>query len=107
MTATQALITIIILALGTAVTRFLPFVFFPKTESKYVNYLGKMLPAAAISLLIVYCFRDINFSEAPFGAPEIISVLAVAVLHIWKKNTLLSIALGTLIYMLLVQFIFK
>ena len=108
MTTTQALITIAILAFGTAVTRFLPFVFFPNAESapRYVHYLGKMLPTAAISLLIVYCFREIEFSATPHGLPEIISIVAVAALHIWRKNTLLSIAAGTAIYMLLVQFIF-
>ena len=107
-TATQALIIIAILAFGTALTRFLPFVFFPNANSapKYVNYLGKMLPAAAISLLVVYCFKDISFSSAPHGIPEIISIAAVAALHILKKNTLLSIAAGTVCYMLLVQFVF-
>ena len=105
MSTIQALIIIAILALGTATTRFLPFVCFPNAESapRYVHHLGKMLPTAAISILIVYCFRDIEFSATPYGIPEVVSVLFVAALHIWKKNTLLSIAAGTVIYMLLVQ----
>jgi len=107
-TTTQALIIIAILAVGTAITRFLPFVFFPNAKSapRYVHYLGKMLPTAAISLLVVYCLRYIEFTSAPHGIPEAIAIIAVAALHIWKKNTLLSIAAGTVLYMLLVQFVF-
>jgi branched-subunit amino acid transport protein AzlD len=107
-TTTQAIIIIVILAAGTAITRFLPFVFFPNAKStpRYVNYLGKVLPTAAISLLVVYCLRYIEFTQASHVIPEVISIIAVAALHIWKKNTLLSIAAGTAIYMLLVQFVF-
>jgi len=107
-TTPQALIIIAILALGTAITRFLPFVFFPDASSapRYVIYLGKMLPTAAVSILVVYCLRDITFAAAPHGIPEAIAIIAVAALHIWRKNTLLSIAAGTVIYMLLVQFVF-
>jgi len=107
-TTMQALVIIAIMAAGTAITRFLPFVFFPNAKSapRYVHYLGKMLPTAAISLLVVYCLRYIEFTAAPHGIPEAIAIIAVAVLHIWKKNTLLSIAVGTAIYMLLVQFVF-
>jgi len=107
-TTLQALIIIAILALGTAITRFLPFVIFPDAASvpRYVVYLGKMLPTAAISILVVYCLRDVTFAMAPHGAPEVIAIAAVVALHIWRKNTLLSIAAGTVIYMLLVQFVF-
>ena len=107
-TTLQALIIIAILALGTAVTRFLPFIFFPNAESapRYVIYLGKMLPTAAISILVVYCLRHVTFTAAPHGIPEAVAIVAVAALHIWRKNTLLSIAAGTVIYMLLVQFVF-
>jgi len=108
LTATQAFVIIAILAFGTAITRFLPFVCFPNATSapRYVHYLGKMLPTAAISLLVVYCFRDIEFTVIPHGIPEIISIVAIAALHIWKNSTLLSIAAGTVVYMLLVQFVF-
>jgi len=108
MTTLQALIIIGVLALGTAITRFLPFLFFPNASSapKYITYLGKMLPASAISLLVVYCLRYINFAVAPRGIPEAIAIAVVAGLHIWKSNTLLSIAAGTVVYMLLVQFAF-
>ncbi|MCL2402442.1 MAG: AzlD domain-containing protein [Oscillospiraceae bacterium] len=107
-TTTQALVIIAILAAGTAITRFLPFVFFPNALSapRYVHYLGKMLPTAAISMLVVYCLRYIDLTVSPRGLPEIIAIIVVAALHIWKQNTLLSIAAGTAIYMLLVQFVF-
>jgi len=107
-TTVQALIIIGILALGTAITRFLPFVVFPNAMSapRYVIYLGKMLPAAAISLLVVYCLRHIEFTIGSRGIPEAIAIFVVAVLHIWKKNTLISIAAGTLVYMALVQIVF-
>ena len=107
-TTTQALIIIALLALGTAITRFLPFVLFQDAASapRYVHYLGKLLPPAAISLLVVYCLRYVSFTAAPHGLPEVIGILVVAGLHIWKKNTLLSIAVGTVSYMLLVQFVF-
>jgi len=107
-TTIQALIIIAVLALGTAITRFLPFIFFPNAASapKYVIYLGKMLPTAAISILVVYCLRHVTLAAAPHGVPEAIAIVAVAALHIWRKNTLLSIAAGTVIYMLLVQFVF-
>ncbi|MCL1844288.1 MAG: branched-chain amino acid transporter permease [Defluviitaleaceae bacterium] len=106
--APHALAIIAILAVGTAVTRFLPFIFFPNAEAapRFVNYLGKVLPAAAISLLVVYSFRDVEFTAGPYGLPEVISIAAVAGLHVWRKNTLLSIAAGTVIYMVLVQFVF-
>ena len=108
LTTIQTFVIITVLALGTAITRFLPFLCFPSAASapRYVHYLGKMLPTAAISLLVVYCFRDIEFTVIPHGIPEVISIVAIAALHIWKKNTLLSITAGALIYMLLVQLVF-
>ena len=108
MSTTQAIIIISLLSFGTVITRFLPFVLFPNENSipHYITYLGKILPAAAIGLLVVYCLRYIDLTATPHGMPETIAILAVAALHIWKKNTLLSIAAGTVIYMLLVQFVF-
>lgn len=108
LTTAQALIIIGMLAIGTAITRFLPYIFFPNAASapRYIIYLGKMLPTAAISLLVVYCLRYVSFAAAPHGIPETISIAVVAALHIWRKNTLLSIAAGTAVYMLLVQFVF-
>ena len=108
LTTVETLIIIGVLALGTAITRFLPFVFFPNAAAapKYITYLGKMLPAAAISLLVVYCLRYIDFMAGTRGIPEFIAIAVVAGLHIRWGNTLISIAAGTAVYMLLVQFVF-
>ena len=105
LTTAQALITIGLLALGTCITRFLPFLLFPDAVSapRFVVYLGKVLPAAAISLLVVYCLRDVSIGAAPHGLPEGVAIIAVAALHIWRKNTLLSIGGGTALYMLLIR----
>ena len=108
MTMPQLLITISAVSVGTMVTRFLSFILFPagKTTPKYVQYLGKVLPPAALGLLVVYCLKDVDFARTNHGLPEIISMALVTALHFWKKNTLLSIAAGTICYMLLVQFVF-
>lgn len=108
MTEVQSAITIGAVVLGTMATRFLPFLVFPKgkTPPKFVQYLGKVLPCAAIGLLVVYCFKDVA-SSGTYGIPEILLVLLIIVLHKWKKNTLLSIGGGTALYMLLVQTVFK
>ena len=94
--------------LVTAATRFLPFLIFRKKDSTpaIVTYLGQVLPYAIMGMLVVYCLKDVSFTQSPFGIPEIISCLAVAGLHIWKRNTLLSIGLGTVCYMFLVQIVF-
>jgi len=108
LTTAQALVIIATLAFGTAITRFLPFVLFQNAAAapRYVQYLGKLLPPAAISLLVVYCLRYVSFTATPHGLPEAIAILVVVGLHIWRKNTLLSIVAGTVSYMLLVQFAF-
>lgn len=108
MTLAQQLITIAILALGTILTRFLPFLLFPagRQTPKYVEYLGKVLPPAALGLLVIYCLKDVSFLSGNHGLPELISMALVTALHFWKRNMLLSIAAGTLCYMLLVQLVF-
>ena len=108
MTLTQRIITIGMVILGTVTTRFLPFLVFPanKPTPKYIQYLGKMLPSAALSLLVIYCFKDVSFLSGTHGIPELISVAVVVALHLWKRQMLLSIAGGTIVYMLLVQFLF-
>ncbi|MCC8080139.1 MAG: branched-chain amino acid transporter permease [Oscillospiraceae bacterium] len=94
--------------LGTMLTRFLPFLLFPagKETPKYVRYLGSVLPAAVFGLLVVYSLRGVSVLTGSHGLPELISIAVVATLHLWKKQMLLSIAGGTICYMLLVQFIF-
>ena len=103
-----AFIMILIIALVTAALRFIPFLIFNgnKPIPRFVEYLGRVLPYSIMAMLVVYCLKGISFRKAPFGLPEIISVVIVAMLHIWKRNTLLSIFGGTVCYMLLIQFIF-
>lgn len=99
---------IVVAALVTAATRFLPFLVFGrgKQTPDIIVYLGKVLPYAIMGMLVVYCLKDVNFLAFPHGIPELLGCVAVAVLHIWKRNTLLSIGVGTVFYMVLVQFIF-
>ena len=104
MSTTQGIITIIVVVIGTMLTRFLPFLIFPekRTPPKYVTYLGTVLPYAAIGLLVVYCFKDVVKSSY-HGLPELLSIIAIVIIHKWKHNTLLSIGIGTAFYMVLVQ----
>ncbi len=108
MSVQQQAITILMVILGTMLTRFLPFLLFPagKPTPKYIRYLGKVLPAAVFGLLVIYCVRNVSVLEGSHGIPELISIAAVAALHLWKKNMFLSIAVGTILYMVLVQFVF-
>lgn len=108
MTFTQEMITIAMVVLGTAITRFLPFLIFPagKSTPKYVRYLGKALPPALFGMLVVYSLRNVSVFSQNHGLPELLAVLLVIVLHLWKRQMLLSIAGGTVFYMVLVQFVF-
>lgn len=108
MNTVQALITIALCAVATMLTRFLPFLLFPagKPTPKFVRYLGYALPPAVFSMLVVYCLKNVQITAGSHGLPELIAISVVAALHLWKKQTLLSIAGGTLVYMLLVQFVF-
>ena len=104
----HAALMIAVIALVTAALRFLPFWIFRENRKTppLVSYLGQVLPFAIMGMLVVYCLKDISFTGAPFGIPEIIGCAVVILLHIWKRNTLLSIGAGTVIYMLLVQLVF-
>lgn len=108
MTLTQQFITIGVVVLGTMLTRFLPFLIFPpqKPTPKYIQYLGKVLPSAVFGLLIIYCLKDVDLTAGSHGIPELISIALVILLHLWKRQMLLSIAGGTVCYMLLVQLVF-
>ncbi len=103
-----ALIMILIIALVTAALRFAPFFIFSgdRPVPKFVGYLGRVLPYSIMAMLVVYCLKNISFVKAPFALPELISVVLVAVLHVWKRNTLFSIICGTICYMVLIQFVF-
>lgn len=108
MTSLQIAAMIAAAALGTMLTRFLPFLVFSgnKPVPKYVEYLGKALTGAALGLLVIYGFKNVNVLAGSHGLPELISLAVIVVLHIWKRNMLLSIAAGTGLYMLLVNFVF-
>lgn len=108
MTVTQQIITIAMVVLGTMLTRFLPFMLFPsgRPVPKYISYLGKVLPSAVFGLLVIYCLKNVSLLSGSHGLPETISILLVVLLHLWKRQMLLSIAGGTVCYMLLVQLVF-
>lgn len=108
MTITQQVVTIGLCVLATLITRFLPFLVFSSDRKTpaYVTYLGKALPAAIFGMLVIYCLKNVSFLSGTHGFPEIISIVAVILLHLYKRNMLLSIAAGTVCYMLLVQFVF-
>lgn len=108
MSVTEQIITIAVVALGTMLTRFLPFLLFPagKPTPRYVQYLGKALPGAVFGLLVIYCMKNVSLLSGSHGLPELIAILVVAGLHLWKRQMLLSIAGGTICYMLLVQLVF-
>lgn len=94
--------------IGTMLTRFLPFIIFPsgKPTPQYVQYLGKVLPAAAIALLVIYSIKDISLLSGNESLPALIAIIVIIGLHIWKRSMLLSIAAGTLLYMFLIQVLF-
>lgn len=108
MTITQQILTIAAVVAGTMLTRFLPFLLFPagRQTPKYILYLGKVLPPAVFGLLVIYCLKDVSLFSGSHGIPELISIALVIVLHLWKRQMLLSIAGGTVCYMILVQFFF-
>ena len=108
MTLTQQMITLGMVVLGTMLTRFIPFIIFPagKPTPKYIQYLGNVLPSAVFGLLIIYCLKNVSIFAGSHGIPEMLSIILVVLLHLWKRQMLLSIAGGTIFYMILVQFIF-
>ena len=108
MTLAEEIITIGLCAVATMLTRFLPFLVFraDKPTPKYIRYLGKALPAAIFGMLVVYCLRNTTILSTPHGIPELIAVIVVAVLHVWRRNNLLSIGVGTVLYMVLIQTVF-
>lgn len=126
LTPVQAILSILVMAVVTFLTRALPFLLFDRGESppKIVLYLGRVLPPAVIAMLIIYCMRNPALTVEPAltenmagvlaaivsffvgWAPQLIAGVVVVVLHIWKHNDLLSIFGGTILYMILVQVVF-
>ena len=103
---THAALLVLVMAVFTMLLRFLPFLVFRKQTPPYIAYLGEVLPAAIIGMLVIYCLKDTVVTHAPFGAPELIAGLAVIGLQVWKQNSLASILGGTVLYMVLVQAVF-
>ena len=98
---------VVTMSLGTAALRFLPFFLFRKKTPSYISYLGKVLPSAIIGMLVVFCLKDTDLTHTPHGLPELIALIIVVVLQVWKRNSLLSILGGTIVYMLLIQLVFN
>ncbi len=103
---THAALLVAVMAAVTMLLRFLPFLLFRKKTPPYIAYLGEVLPAAIIGMLVIYCLKDTNLRAAPFGAAELVSALLVAGLQAWKRSILLSILAGTACYMILTQLVF-
>lgn len=104
----HTLILIGVCALVTALLRFIPFIVFSgkRKTPGFITYLGKVLPFSIMGMLVVFCLKGTSVTAYPYGIPELISVTVVTVLHIWKRNTLLSIIGGTVLYIILVNFVF-
>lgn len=104
----HSLLIVAVMAVFTALTRFLPFFAFPegRKRPKVITYLGTVLPYALIGMLVVYCFKSVSVFAYPYCIPELLAVVLVAVLHIWKRNTLISVFGGVIFYMVLVQCVF-
>lgn len=104
----HSLLIVAVMAVFTALTRFLPFFAFPegRKRPKVITYLGTVLPYALIGMLVVYCFKSVSVFAYPYCMPELLAVVLVTVLHIWKRNTLISVFGGVIFYMVLVQCVF-
>ena len=102
----RAAVLVAVMAVVTILLRFLPFMAFRKETPPYLVYLGKVLPPAIIGMLVIYCLKDVSFLSAPFGIPELVGAASGVALQVWKRNSLISILAGTLIYMVLVQGVF-
>ena len=97
-------LVVIIASAVTILIRFLPFlVFHGRKTPPVITYLGQVLPASIMGMLVVYCLRKTEIIRGFHGIPELISCVLVILLHKWKRNTLLSIIAGTVVYMLLIR----
>ncbi len=104
----RSLCIIVVVSLATFATRVLPFLLFPKGKEipPLIRYLGIVLPPAVIGMLVIYCLKAVNLLAYPHAAPELFAAAVVIVLHVWKRNNLLSIGAGTVLYMVLIQTVF-
>ena len=105
MNSTYTALAIAVISLTTALLRFLPFLVFSKGKKTppFILWLGKVLPFSVMGMLVVYCLKGTSFLSYPYGIPELVSCAAVVALHVWKRNSVISIAGGTALYMLIVN----
>ncbi|MDR1569353.1 MAG: AzlD domain-containing protein [Oscillospiraceae bacterium] len=98
----QAVITIVIIAICTLITRALPFWLFSgeRAAPRFLPYLGSALPYAVIGMLIIYCLRDFSFAQPSRALSQGIGVAVTAALYLWRKHSLIAIVGGTAAYML-------
>ena len=106
MNSMHAAALVAVMSVMTILTRFLPFIVFRKNTPRYITYLGKVLPPAIIGMLVIYCLKDVSVMVHPFGIPELIAAVCVVGLQVWRRNSLVSILTGTVVYMVLVQVVF-
>ena len=108
MTLAQQIITVGMCVLATLLTRFLPFAVFSarKPTPQYIHYLGELLPGAIFAMLVIYCLKNVNIMQGSHGIPEFLAIIVTCGLHVWKRQMLVSIAGGTIFYMLLLHFLF-
>ena len=108
MSNVHAMLIVAVAGIVTAALHFLPFLIFggERKTPAYITYLGKVLPYAIMAMLVVFCLKNVSLVSVPYGLPEIISCVLVVLLHVWKRNTLISIIGGTACYMVLVQLVF-
>ena len=104
--AGHAALMVAIMSVVTILLRFLPFIVFRKRTPPYITYLGEVLPPAMIGMLVIYCLKDITPLVQPYGLPELIAAGCVVGAQVLKRNSLISILLGTAVYMVLIRTIF-
>jgi len=104
----QVLLTIFVIAVATLLTRAIAFILFPSAEKtpEFIQYIGKVLPCATFGMLIIYCLKSVSLAVWPSGLPELIAIFATAIIQYYKRSLLLSIVIGTILYMLLIQLVF-
>ena len=105
---THALIIMLVMGGCVLLTRILPVIIFGRSERvpEFILYLGKVIPYTAMGLLIVYCLRDVSILGGTHGVPELIAMAVVVASYLWKRNTIVSVVLGTAVYMVLLQMVF-
>ena len=98
------LVAAVVMGAVTYFTRAAPFIFFRRRDPpRALRDIEMALPPMILTILVIYCLKDITLTQSPFGIPEVACVLLVGAVHVWKRNVMLSIVLGTVLYMLIVQ----